>query len=297
VTFTASDGDSGEFVNWDWDLNNDGAFGEKSGRTITHSYFSTGKFAVWVRAYDALGNTYDRKRTIEVVSPSGNKRPEASFVVFPTSPIAGLPLTLVSTSIDPDSAIPATALQWDLNGDGAFNEAVGPSVTTTFPVPGLYPVGLQVSTNAKSVATLLVPVAAPGAGLVHSFSLMNPFPVVRIVGRTSDRGARIRRLTVNAPPGSSVSVRCQGRGCPFKRTRQTVSMRALPGALPATRLTRVRRLEGHTLRTGAMLRVFVTRADVIGKYTRFRIRKDKPPARIDMCLVPGNTRPGGCSAR
>jgi hypothetical protein len=122
--------------------------------------------------------------------------------------------------------------------------------------------------------------------------------VVRIAGRTSRRGARIRRLSVDAPPGTAVKVRCQGRGCPFKSASRTVSMRAAAGSLlPATRLTRVRRLEGKTLRTGAMLRVFVTRSDAIGKYTRFRIRRSKSPARQDMCLVPGTTKPAPCPSR
>ena len=294
VTFTASKGPADEFVKWEWDLNNDGVFGDATGQVITHSYGATGKFAVWLRAYDAADTFSDKKKTIEVVG--GGKRPAASFVVFPPNPVAGMPVTLVSTSIDPDSPIPASALRWDLNGDGKYDEATGPSVTLTFPAPGVYPVGLQVSTNAKSVATLLLTVAPVGS-TVQAFSLMNPFPVVRIAGRTTRRGVRIRRLTVNAPPGSSVRVTCHGRGCPFKRARQTVSMRARAGVLPATRLARIRRLEGRTLRSGAQLRVFVTRSDVIGKYTRFRIRKGKPPARIDMCLVPGNTRPGSCSAR
>jgi hypothetical protein len=253
---------------------------------------------VAVRAFDETGASEDRKRTIEVVAPSSNKKPEASFVVFPAAPVAGLPVTLVSTSVDPDSPMPASALRWDLNGDGKFEEAVGPSVTLTFPVPGLFPVALQVSTSAKAVASLLLPVSAPIAGpVVRAFSLMSPFPIVRIVGRATRRGARIRRLTVDAPPGSSVSVRCNGRGCPFKRAKQTVSMRATANGLPSSRLTRLRRLEGRTLRAGAQLRVFVTRSDSIGKYTRFRIRRNKSPARLDLCMVPGNTRPGSCPTR
>jgi PKD repeat protein len=295
VTFTADQ--SPPNVSWGWDLNNDGDFNDKTGPVVTHSYGAAGKFAVAVRAFDDTGAFEDRKRTIEVVSGS-NKSPDASFVVFPSAPTAGLPVTLVSTSVDPDSPIPTGALRWDLNGDGKFDEAIGPSVTLTFPAPGLYPVALQVSTNAKDVASLVLPVSPPAAGaVVRAFSLMSPFPIVRIVGRASRRGARIRRLTVNAPPGSSVSVRCSGRGCPFKTAKQTVSMRATAQGLPASRITRVRRLEGRTLRAGAQLKVFVTRSDAIGKYTRFRIRKRKSPARLDLCMVPGSTRPGSCPTR
>ena len=73
---------------------------------------------------------------------------------FPAAPVAGMPISLVSTSVDPDSAIPASAERWDLNGDGVFDDATGPSATVTFPVPGLYQVSLQVTTNAKDVASL-----------------------------------------------------------------------------------------------------------------------------------------------
>jgi PKD repeat protein len=267
VTFTADQRPSN--VSWGWDLNNDGDFNDKTGPVVTHSYGAAGKFAVAVRAFDDTGAFEDRKRTIEVVSGS-NKSPDASFVVFPSAPTAGLPVTLVSTSVDPDSPIPTGALRWDLNGDGKFDEAIGPSVTLTFPAPGLYPVALQVSTNAKDVASLVLPVSPPAAGaVVRAFSLMSPFPIVR----------------------------CSGRGCPFKTAKQTVSMRATAQGLPASRITRVRRLEGRTLRAGAQLKVFVTRSDAIGKYTRFRIRKRKSPARLDLCMVPGSTRPGSCPTR
>src|SRR5688572_20027241 len=190
VTFTADQ--RPENASWGWDLNNDGDFGDKSGPVITHSYGAPGKFAVWVRAFDETGASEDRKKTIEVIATT-NKSPDASFVVFPSAPVAGLPVTLVSTSVDPDSPMPAGALRWDLNGDAKFDEAVGPSVTLTFPAPGLYPVALQVSTNARDVASLVLPVSPPAASpAVRAFSLMSPFPVVRIVGRASRRGARIR---------------------------------------------------------------------------------------------------------
>ena len=127
---------------------------------------------------------------------------------------------------------------------------------------------------------------------------MSPFPVVRISGQFSSRGVRIRRLTIDAPPGSAVKVRCGGRGCPFKRLRRTISQRVLANReLPPTRLLRVRTLEGRLLRPGVKLRLFVTRPDAIGKYTRFTIRRRKSPSRTDMCLVPGSARPLSCPSR
>ena len=189
-------------------------------------------YSIGLRILDADLNVIDEvRKNVVVHAPTVNAPPTASFVFFPSAPVAGMPITLVSTSVDPDSAIPASAERWDLNGDGLFDEATGPSATVSFPLPGLYQVSLQVSTNAKSVASLPVVVGAAGP-TVRAFSLMSPFPVVRIAGRVSRRGARIRRLSVNAPPGSSVKIRCIGRGCPFKSANRTVSMRASSGAVP-----------------------------------------------------------------
>ena len=87
---------------------------------------------------------------------------------------------------------------------------------------------------------------------------MSPFPVVRISGQFSRRGVRIRRLTIDAPPGTGVKVRCGGRGCPFKRLRRTISLRVRANReLPPRRLLRIRSLEGRLLRPGVKLRLFV----------------------------------------
>lgn len=297
VKFTADTGDGA--VHYQWDLNEDGQYDDAVGTTTTRTFHSVRTYEVGLRALDVDLQTIGEIRKGVKVSPAPatNAPPDASFVFFPANPTAGSPVTFVSTSVDPDSAIPASAERWDLNGDGLFDEATGPSATLTYPVAGVYQVSLQITTNAKDVATLSLPVTPVGSAPIRAFSLMSPFPVVRIAGRVKRRGARIRRLNVTAPPGSSVKVRCNGRGCPFKTNSHTVSMRSAAGALaPASRLTRVRRLERHTLRSGAILRVFVTRSDVIGKYTRFRIRKGKPPARQDLCLIPGGVAPVSCPA-
>ena len=287
---------------YEWDLDEDGVYDDDTGRTAQRTFHSVRTYEVGVRALDANLAVIDQVRKPVKVNAAPNALPEASFVFFPSAPVAGMPITFVSTSVDPDSPIPPTAERWDLNGDGLFEEAVGSSATVTFPAPGLYQVSLQVTTNARDVASLplVVGAAAAGGPAVRAFSLMSPFPVVRIAGRVARRGAKIRRLSVDAPPGSAVKVQCSGRGCPFKSATRTISMRAAAGAvpvLPPTRQTRLRRLEGRTLRTRAILRVFVTRSDVIGKYTRFRIRKGKPPARQDLCLIPGNPKPAVCPSK
>jgi PKD domain len=289
-----------------WDLDGDGAYNgsaDKTGLEVSRTFHSVRTYRIGLLVSDDQGNSDETVQDVTVVAPGNpgpNSPPDASFVFFPAAPVVGEPITFVSTSTDPDSPIASSALRWDLNGDGLFDDAAGPSVTTSYATPGTYTISLQVTTNSVDVATLVLNVGVPGAPGTgvgqRSVSMMSPFPVVRIAGRVSRRGARIRRLTIDAPPGAGVRVSCAGRSCPFKRVLKTVSSRLRAGVLPATRLLRIRRLEGRLLRPGATLRLFVTRADSIGKYTRFKIRRGKSPARSDMCLVPGSGRPLVCPA-
>jgi hypothetical protein len=137
--------------------------------------------------------------------------------------------------------------------------------------------------------------AAPGVSADRTLSRMRPFPVVRIAGRTSRRGAHIRVLSVRAQPGAYVRVKCLGRSCPFRRFDTLIGARVrADGALPRTALVRIRRLEGRLLRAGSVLRVFVSSVDDVGKYTRFRIRGGKPPLRRDRCILPDSLSPISC---
>ena len=43
-----------------------------------------------------------------------------------------------------------------------------------------------------------------------------------------------------------------------------------------------------------MLEIRVSKGGEIGKYTRFTIRRNKPPARVDAVLSPAGSRPIAC---
>ena len=112
---------------------------------------------------------------------------------------------------------------------------------------------------------------------------MSPFPVVRIAGTVLPEGALIDVLSVRAPRGSQIRVRCAGKGCPVGSVATT----------SATRLVRFRKFE-RRLRAGIRITVFVRQANRIGKYTRFLIRAGEPPKRVDLCLLPTRRSPGRC---
>jgi hypothetical protein len=57
---------------------------------------------------------------------------------------------------------------------------------------------------------------------------------------------------------------------------------------------RIRKLEGRLLRAGVTIKIFVTKAGTIGKYTSIKIRGGQPPKRVDRCLMPGAMKPVQC---
>jgi hypothetical protein len=216
-----------------------------------------------------------------------NAPPVAGFVWTPGTPVAGSDVQLYSTALDAEGPLASEA--WELDGDGDFNDAFGPSAASTF-TAGSHDVSLRVTdgdgvsrtvTRAIAVAAAPVVEAPPPAGP----SLMSPFPTVRLAGVVMRRGARIGVVEVRgAPRGASVTVRCSGRGCPFRSRRRIVETGRV-------RLSPFARF----LAAGARVEVLVRAPRVIGRYVAFRIRAGKRPVRVDRCLAPGSAEPRPCT--
>jgi hypothetical protein len=120
-----------------------------------------------------------------------------------------------------------------------------------------------------------------------------PPPPQKIDSGVSFNWTANRRWTVNdrlsvrdVPAGASVALRCRGHGCPRSPKAVTVSK---SGRADAHRALRHRRL-----RAGAVLELWVTRADMVGKVVRFHMRRGRTPSWKVLCLPPGATVPGSC---
>jgi len=124
---------------------------------------------------------------------------------------------------------------------------------------------------------------AATAGSSTAPKILSPFPVVRLAGRILAKGVRVTRLTIAAPKGSSISITCKGtkRSCPRARTKRKSTRTRVP--------VRVRLFE-RTMRSGTVLRIYVTKAGFVGKYTRFVIRSRRAPRRSDSCASKVGTR-------
>ena len=132
------------------------------------------------------------------------------------------------------------------------------------------------------------PLVAPGTGGAvlgeASPRMMSPFPVVRIRGRLTLRGARLSLLTVRSPRGARIRVACRGDDCPTRRWARTAR---------TSSLTRVKRFQ-RSLDAGTRLIITVKKPRRIGKHTTILIRRARAPKRNDRCLYPGSSRPVAC---
>jgi hypothetical protein len=90
----------------------------------------------------------------------------------------------------------------------------------------------------------------------------------------------------DVPAGGRATVRCAGRGCPFRKARK---LRVRNGRANATGL-----FEGERLRPGAVIAIRITAPETMGKIVRYTVRSRRPPARRVLCDPPGQSRPGRC---
>jgi plastocyanin len=296
VTFTSTSTVSGYTIQSQrWDLDGNGTFGDQVGASAQVSFPSAGGHSVGLQlvTVDKHGAVQNHVHSEVVnVQPSPNRSPVASFAYYPAVPAPGQPVNFYSTATDPDSAIATQS--WDLDGNGIYGDASGPSASRTFAAPGAYVVGLQVKDTDGAVSfisqTVTVQPASVAALLDGGLRALFPFPVVRLAGTIQELGIRVRRLTVSAPRGARTEVRCIGDDCPFAKRRYTHR------SAVAANVWRLRRLDGRFLRAGIRLQVFVMRPRTIGRYTRFKIRSGRPPRRVDRCLVSLSRKPIVCPA-
>jgi hypothetical protein len=90
----------------------------------------------------------------------------------------------------------------------------------------------------------------------------------------------------HARAGSSLALRCSGRGCTFHRKRLNVTR-------TRSRMDLRRNIRGLKLRRGAWLEVRITKPATIGSVTRWTMGKTKL-VRKEQCLRPAATKPGAC---
>jgi hypothetical protein len=263
----------------------------------TFAGLSSGGYTVLARQSDEAGNAgQSAPQSFTVVArPPGSPAapvaptpPVASFTWVPASPTVGQAVSLASNSTGVSS--PLSGFGWDV-GSNQFASG-GPSVTTSFATPGAHVVRLQVSdaNGLSSVAARTINVTA------QALRLMQPFPIVRIAGSETSSGASVKLLTVQAPATTKVAVMCTGRGCKTKSESRIATASSKSRSKAGAIMLAFPRFQ-RALQAGAMLQIRVSKAGEIGKFTSFRIRRNKLPVRIDACLQPTRSNPSPCPSQ
>ena len=294
VLFASNSSDpDGNGLTYNWD------FGDGSGPVTaanpTHAYATPGAKTVRLTVADGAGGLDDATGTVTVRDPSAAA---ASFEFTPGSPRAGQVVRFTSTST-PSAGQTITSQKWDLDSDGAYDDATGATAAQRFDNPGVYRVALQVTqangNAAVAEGTVRVgtieqspppgqtPTQPTGPKAKAKPSLLSPFPFVRLRALAYRGYTRVLVLSVRGPRGSVVKVRCKGKGCP-KATRRK---------RPKGHSVRFKTFE-RKIRAGARLQIFVVAKGRIGKYASFKMRSSKPALRVDRCLVPGKKKPRPC---
>ena len=261
---------------YEWDFDNNGSF-EQVGEAVQRSFATPGNKTVRLRVTDPLGRADTATATVHVNFP-----PVASFLFAPRVPRVNEVIDFTSVSDDPDD--PIALMEWDLDGDGQFDDGRGNTAARAFPTSGNHVVRLRVrDTRGRVVSTSRTVDVTPVAPKPPP-EKMKPWPKIRIVGFAGLSRVRVDLLTVRTTQGVTVKVRCNGKGCPRKTAVSTRARQAL---------VRVRWLE-RRLRAGTRLYVAVTKPGFIGRYERILLRRKKEPLRRMSCLYPEESTARKC---
>jgi PKD repeat protein len=298
-----------------WSVNGgDAQIANPSGSSTTITFATPGVWRVSLLVTDSANQTdrAGRPITVSIVPPPPNVPPNTpSFTFSPGRPKAGDTVTFSGSATDPDGRI--ESIDWDFDSDGIY-DASGATAQRTFQRAGAHTVTVKATDNRgdfkTSFQTIFIsdpgsttgsppstgsnpgnsgspPTANPGgqgqAG--PRVRLLNPFPRIRLSGTVLGSITTIRRLSITAPRGATVRVRCRGRGCPRSLASSV--------ARDSRRALRVRRFE-RRLRAGAKLEIYVTRKGRIGSYTRFTIRRSAAPKRYEACVRSYPNKPIRC---
>ena len=152
----------------------------------------------WARCTSQERRRLPRRSTAPTRSPTARRRPTSA---------AGCASLLVLSNRSGNA--------WAISGATAAVAAAPGAGPRRIPTPGAH-----ARADARARRPAPTP-PTPGAVVTPLIpTLMQPFPVIRIRGKLTPGGARVTLLTVKAPRGASISLRCFGRSCPVQRVGQ-----------------------------------------------------------------------------
>src|SRR5207248_1137439 len=144
--------------------------------SFTQTFSTAGPHTIKLDVTDNALPTANTATASKTVSIPANQPPAASFTFSPAAPLVGQSVKFTSTSTDPDGTI--ASAKWDLDEDGAYDDATGATATRKFTVPGSNPVGVRVTDDRGAVATsTMTLVVVPNKPPVAVFGVSPDSPV------------------------------------------------------------------------------------------------------------------------
>lgn len=153
---------AGTIVSHEWDLTNNGQFNDAEGESISHLFANVGPQVVGLRVTSDQGCISSTTETV-VVDPQPSVALSAQNVCLGDE-------TLLTASAAVDGG-QINSYEWELNGNGLFDDATGSSVTQEFISDGNYQIGLRVTSDQGCVAdTFQLVTIAPYPYINFSFN-------------------------------------------------------------------------------------------------------------------------------
>jgi len=129
---------SGLITNWQWDIDNDGFYDNATGSITTNNFITAGGYVVGLQVTSDQGCQSTTTENVTV-----DPMPTVGFTV--TEVCLGNQTELTSTSTVSSGLI--TNYDWELNGNGFFDDATTNAITNEFSADGDYQIGLQVTSD------------------------------------------------------------------------------------------------------------------------------------------------------
>ncbi|UUY02930.1 PKD domain-containing protein [Svornostia abyssi] len=127
VQFAASNFTTDDVIaSTEWDLDGDGAFDDSTAAYPTKTFSTLGTFRVRVKVTDSGGATGTDTMNVRVTTPPPNRAPTVSLSGSQRVPV-GSASSVWASAGDPEGG--AITYAWDLDEDGAFDDATGSNVS------------------------------------------------------------------------------------------------------------------------------------------------------------------------
>jgi gliding motility-associated-like protein len=152
---------TGSNVMWEWDLDNDGFYDNASGIVIANDFVTPGSYVVGLQVTSDQGCQSTTSESVTL-----DPMPTVEFSVAEVCLGDQTELTASATV----SSGSVTDYNWELNGNGLFDDAAGQMITNEFSADGDYQIGLQViSDQGCTIDTFQLVTIAPYPFVGFSF--------------------------------------------------------------------------------------------------------------------------------